>query len=503
MLGLLAGAARAALPVPLDDSAIRAGAVASFPEYLDLLAIPNDPVRPADIQRNAAWLVRAFERRGFSARTLENTDKPLVFAEWPGEGARRTVLFYFHLDGQPVVPSEWSQASPFQPVLKRRSTDGRWQPVDLREMLAPDFDPELRVFARSAADDKGPIGMFLAAIDLLRKHRIDPAVNVKILVDSEEETGSPEIAAVVERNKEALRADVLVLLDDPSHPSGRPTAAFGNRGVVALTLTVYGPKVPAHSGHYGNFVPNPAFALARLLASMKDDQGRVTIPGYYATTTVSDADRLVMMAAADDETALRRRFGISESEKVAPTYQESLQYPSLNVRGMASASIGEKAANIIPRDATAELEIRTTTEAGRDYLTGLLRKHILAQGFVIVDGPPSDEVRAAHPRLASLQPRDGEILPARQSLDSRVRTWVEGALRSAHEGTGPRAAPVLIRALGASVPTQKIATPLGLPFVLVPTVNPDNNQHTYDENLRLGNYLTGIRSMVGLMTTPY
>jgi acetylornithine deacetylase/succinyl-diaminopimelate desuccinylase-like protein len=500
---LMAGSAPAELPGSLDDSAFRAAASRSFPEFLELLAIPNDPVRPADVQRNAAWLVRAFERRGFTARTLENGGRPLVFAEWPGAGSGKTVLFYFHLDGQPVVPSEWAQANPFQPVLKERQADGRWRPVDLRAMDDPGFDPELRIFARSAADDKGPIVMFLSAMDLLKKHHIDPAVRIKVLIDSEEETGSPGIASVVEANKEVLRADVLVLLDDPSHPSGRPTAAFGSRGVFGLTLTVHGPKAPAHSGHYGNIVPNPAFALARLLASMKDDQGRVTIPGYYATTVVSEADRKVMRAAGDDEAALRKRFGIAESEKVASTYQEALQYPSLNIRGLAAANVGEKVANVIPRDATAELEIRTTAEAGREYLTGLIREHILARGYVIVDGPPSDEDRSRHGKLASLRPVGTEILPARQPLDSRVRTWVEAALASAHGGSGQGATPVLIRALGASVPTAKITRPLDVPFVLVPTVNPDNNQHTYDENLRLGNFLSGMRSMVGLLTMPY
>jgi acetylornithine deacetylase/succinyl-diaminopimelate desuccinylase-like protein len=478
---LMAGSAPAELPGSLDDSAFRAAASRSFPEFLELLAIPNDPVRPADVQRNAAWLVRAFERRGFTARTLENGGRPLVFAEWPGAGSGKTVLFYFHLDGQPVVPSEWAQANPFQPVLKERQADGRWRPVDLRAMDDPGFDPELRIFARSAADDKGPIVMFLSAMDLLKKHHIDPAVSIKVV----------------------LRADVLVLLDDPSHPSGRPTAAFGSRGVFGLTLTVHGPKAPAHSGHYGNIVPNPAFALARLLASMKDDQGRVTIPGYYATTVVSEADRKVMRAAGDDEAALRKRFGIAESEKVASTYQEALQYPSLNIRGLAAANVGEKVANVIPRDATAELEIRTTAEAGREYLTGLIREHILARGYVIVDGPPSDEDRSRHGKLASLRPVGTEILPARQPLDSRVRTWVEAALASAHGGSGQGATPVLIRALGASVPTAKITRPLDVPFVLVPTVNPDNNQHTYDENLRLGNFLSGMRSMVGLLTMPY
>ncbi len=142
-----------------------------------------------------------------------------------------------------------------------------------------DFDPELRVFARSSSDDKGPIVMFLAAFDLMRARKLAPAVNVKVLLDSEEEVNSPGIAAAVSAHQPLLAADALVVHDGPVHPSGRPTLAFGNRGEVGVTLTVYGPRAPLHSGHFGNWVPNPAQRLARLLAAMKDDDGRVTIPG--------------------------------------------------------------------------------------------------------------------------------------------------------------------------------------------------------------------------------
>ncbi len=163
--------------------------------------------------------------------------------------------------------------------MKRRGADGKWIEVDRAELLKPDFDPELRVFARSSSDDKGPIAMFLAVFDLLRAKKIDPAFHVKVLLDSEEEVGSPGIAAAVGANAALLSTDAVVLLDGPVHASGRPTLAFGNRGVVPVTLTVYGPRAPLHSGHFGNWVPNPALRLARLLATMKDDDGRVTVPG--------------------------------------------------------------------------------------------------------------------------------------------------------------------------------------------------------------------------------
>lgn len=491
--------ARAALPAGIDDSSIAAAAVASFPEFLEFLALPNDPVRPADIQRNAAWLETAFQKRGFATRLLPNGNRPLVFAEYGRARAGvKTVLFYIHFDAQPVVPSQWAQKDPWQPVVKRRGADGKWAEVDRAELLTPGFDRELRVFARSSSDDKGPIAMFLAVFDLLRAKKIDPAFHVKVLLDSEEESGSPGIAAAVAGNAALLSTDAVVLLDGPVHASNRPTLAFGNRGVVAVTLTVYGPRAPLHSGHFGNWVPNPALRLAKLLATMKDDDGRVTVPGYYARTHLTDADRKVLAEVPDDEPALRSRTGIAQSEKVGATYQESLQYPSLNVRGLASASVGDKAANIVPRDAVAELDLRTTVESDPAFLVGLLKKHVEAHGYHLVDRDPTDEERARFPKLARFEPHLPEEA-ARQAFDAPVGRWAAAALG----GAFPDAPLVRIRMMGGTLPTHAIVGPLKAPFVQVPVVNADNNQHAYDENLRMGHYLSGMRTMAALLTAPY
>ncbi len=501
-LAALSSPAPAALPPGLDDAAIAAAAAASFPEYLELLSLPNDSREPADVRKNAAWLAAAFTRRGFSARLLENQGKPLVFAEYGGgRAAAKTVLFYLHFDGQPVIPSQWAQKDPWQPVVKRRGADGAWTEVDRAEILKPGFDPELRVFARSSSDDKGPIAMLLAVFDLLRAKRIDPAVHVKVLLDSEEEVNSPGIAAAVAASAALLSADAVVLLDGPVHASGRPTISFGNRGEVGVTLTVYGPRAPLHSGHFGNWVPNPAMRLARLLASMKDEDGRVTIPGYYSRTSLTGGDRQILAEIPDDEAALKRRVGIAQPEKVGATYQESLQFPSLNVRGLASAGVGEKAANVVPRDAVAELDLRTTVESGPEFLLGLVRAHVEAQGYHLVEKEPTDEDRGRFPKLARFQPHTPSQA-ARQPVDSAVGRWASAAIAGAWPSTAS-APPVRVRMMGGTLPTHEIVGPLKAPFVGVPVVNPDNNQHTYDENLRLGNYLSGMRTMAALLTAPY
>jgi acetylornithine deacetylase/succinyl-diaminopimelate desuccinylase-like protein len=485
-------------PLMIDDQAVRRAAVAVFPEYFELLSMPSDSINPVDIQKNANWLVKAFERRGFHAQQLDNAGKPLVFANFDeNTGNRPTILFYIHFDGQPVITAQWSQKDPWSPVVKERGDSGVWAEVDKDKLFRIDFDPELRVFARAAADDKGPIAMFLACFDALRTASLHPAIDVKVILDSEEEVSSPGIPKVAESNRALLKADALVVLDAATHASGRPTILFGNRGVTPVTLTVYGTKVPAHSGHYGNYAPNPAQRLARLLAGMKDDDGRVTIPGYYDRVKISDAERKVLAEVPEDEVALNKRLGIAAADKVGSSYQEAIQFPSLNIRGLAAAEIGDKVAGIIPNKAVAELDLRTTVEADGDYLYGLVRHYVESQGYVLVDHDPTDAERAAHPRLARLKRGHGEDA-ARQNIDSAVGRWASSAL-----AWSSGQAPVLVRQMGATVPTAALVRPLGLPFILVPTVNPDDNQHTFDENLRMGNFLSGMKSMLGLLQTPF
>lgn len=485
-----------------DDQVIKA-AQQNFPEFLDLLAIPDVADNPADIRRNAEFLRQAFSRRGFKTQLLTNAaNRPQVFAELATPAAdAKTILLYIHFDGQPVIPEEWAQGSPFGPVVKQRDDHGAWHEVARERLLAQPFDPELRVFARAASDDKAPIMMLLTAVDLLKAQGKTPASNFKVILDSEEEIGSPSLAGVVEANAAAFKADALVILDGPVHGSGRPTLVFGNRGIAQATLVVYGPRAPLHSGHFGNYVPNPAMRLAALLASMKDDRGRVLVDGYYAGIALTPEDKAVLAATGDDEAALLKRTGIARAESVGATYQEALQYPSLNVRGMASAAIGAKAANIVPSEATAELDLRTTPEADGRHLFELLKTHIEKQGYHLTDGPPTDADRARYEKLASLQL--GSVQSAeRTSMDSPVAHWAVAALKSA-TGPGPGGEPVRIRMMGGTVPTDVLVDALHLPFIGVPTVNSDNNQHTHDENLRIGNFISGTQTLFSLLVTPY
>jgi acetylornithine deacetylase/succinyl-diaminopimelate desuccinylase-like protein len=478
---------------PSTEQAMRA-VQASFPEYWELLSLPNDAAVPADVQKNAQWLEAAFRKRGFTTRQLPNAGKPLVYAELANQPAQaKTVLFYMHFDGQPVLPEQWAQKSPWQPVVKQRNAAGKWDVVDTTRLQATPLDPELRVFGRSSSDDKGPIMMFLAAFDALKAAGMESRVRVKVLLDSEEEKGSPTIGQVVKQNKDLLKADVLLIHDGPMHASNRSTLIFGNRGNTIVSLTVYGPKSPLHSGHYGNFIPNPAQRLASLLGSMKDDDGRVTIPGYYDRIKLSDAEKRILAAVPDDEAAIRARAGVARTEKVGANYQEALQYPSLNIRGMQAAAIGDKGANIVPKQATAELDLRTTPETPPDYLVHLIEAHVQSRGYYLVQGEPTDAERAVHDKIASIVLGRGSQA-AYTRMDSAEGAWTYAALKQA---SGDE--PVRIRMMGGSVPTDKLVAELGVPFLIVPLVNSDNNQHSYDENLRVGHYLAGVRTLFTLL----
>lgn len=499
MLGTvgLSGLAGAAELSPADAER---HAQATYREYFELLSLPNDAIVPEDIRKNVEWLEQAFRKRGFTTQQLPNDGKPMLYAEYPGsDPARKTVLFYMHMDGQPVIPAQWAQKSPWTPVLKRKTGKGDWEEIDSAPLFSGPLDPEWRVFGRASADDKGPIMMMLAAIDALKGGGGQPAVNVKVILDSEEEKGSPSITGVMKAHSELLRTDAIVIHDGPMHATNRPTLVFGNRGAAQAQLVVYGAKVPLHSGHYGNYAPNPAQRLATLLASMKDGQGRVTVPGYYSHVKIGEADRKIMAAVPDDEAALKRRLGIFQTDKVGANYQEAMQYPSLNVRGMASAAVGDKVANIVPDKAVAELDLRTTPDSDAAWLGQQIEKHIVKQGYHLVKGTPTDEDRARYDKLASFSYQSEGADAAGSPVDSVVGKW---AYKSLTDSFGTSPAPVRIRMMGGTVPTAEIVRVLQVPFAIIPLVNVDNNQHAANENLRMGNYVSGVRTIHSLLTHP-
>lgn len=461
-------------------------------ELVELLSIPNVAADTANIRRNAEWLRTAFERRGFTAEVLPTAGNPLVWAERVADGADRTVLFYAHFDGQPVDPTRWDQPDPFGPVLKAPTADG-FEAIPM-ERLDGEIDPDWRIFARSASDDKSPIVMLLRAFDALEGEGIDPSINVRVILDGEEEAGSPHLPEAVRRYRDRLQADALLIIDGPRHFSDAPTMRFGARGIMTLRLVAYGPAAPVHSGHYGNWVPNPAQRLAELLASMKDEWGRVTIPGFYDGVEIPDEIRPLLDAVPDDEPTLMRQLGIGAPDSVGASLQESLQYPSLNVRGMASGWVGPDVRTIIPDSAVAEIDVRLVAESDPDRLVQLIAGHIRDRGYHLAINEAADlETRRQHPRVAALH-RARAYAAYRTEMDHPELAWVREAVDAAFERDA-----AFIRTSGGTVPISAFVQELGLPAAGVPTVNPDNNQHGPNENLRVGHFTDGIRTLIAIL----
>ncbi|MDX1477630.1 MAG: M20/M25/M40 family metallo-hydrolase [Saprospiraceae bacterium] len=467
-----------------------------FDTFRELLGIPNDAHYEDHVRRNVAWCDDAFSARGFATRTLATGGPPLLLAtrETSTPGAA-TVLIYLQIDGQPVDPEYWFQEDPYRAELKQQAADGGWDIIPWQRIHAG-YDPEWRIFARSASDAKGPVSMFLAAIDAIDDERLEPNFHMKVIMDFEEELGSPHLPAAVGRYRNALAADMLIIFDGPRHISNQPTLTFGARGISTVTLTVFGPNFPQHSGHYGNYAPNPAVRLSRLIASMKDDYGRVTIPGFYDGINIDDATRAVLRAVPDDERYIQTRIGIAAPDRVAPTYQEALQYPSLNVRGMASGWVGDEKRTIVPATATAEIDIRLVRESDPERLLRLVRAHIEDQGYLVLDRKPTQRERLTNDRICQFEATTS-YLAFRTEFDSRVGVWLSDALTRAF-GTPP----IRLRTSGGSIPISPFVTTLGIPAVTVPTVNRDNNQHSPNENLRIGNYVDGIKTMLAILTQP-
>jgi acetylornithine deacetylase/succinyl-diaminopimelate desuccinylase-like protein len=338
--------------------------------------------------------------------------------------------------------------------------------------------------------------MFLQAMDILQEQQLQPAFNVKVIMDFEEELGSPHLPGAVKTYAETLEADHMIILDGPRHPSNEPTLTFGARGIQTITLKIFGPKNPQHSGHYGNYVPNPALRMAQLLTSMKDEQGRVTIPGYYDGIELDAATIALLRSVPDDEAAIKQMIGVAGQDSVADFLQAARQYPSLNIRGLRSGWVEEAVRTIVPDFAIAEIDMRLVKESDPDYLLKLVREHIAEQGYHYVDGEPTDAERQQYDKLISME-HEFSYGAFRTEINSPTGNWLTAALERTFGQT-----PIRIRTSGGSIPISPFVITLGVPAVTVPTVNSDNNQHSPNENLRLGNFEEGIRTVVGILTEP-
>ena len=458
-------------------------------ELRGLVSLPNVAGNDADMQRNAEHLRGLFTKRGFAVETIGGPGSPVVFGQLDSPGAVGTLTFYIHYDGQPVDPAEWTRCKPFTPCLV--SAAG---PVP-EDPARTTFDPEWRLYGRSASDDKGPIVALLNAVDALKATGKGPTWNVRVVLDGEEEAGSANFRRFAEARPNALKTDLAVTLDGPRHPSGRPTVYFGVRGGAGVAVTVYGAKTDLHSGNYGNWAPDPSMRLAKLLATMKDDSGRVLIKDFYTDVRpLTATERAALDAAPNVEALLAREFSVARPERPDERLEVKLNQPTLSILEMAVSGIPGRSA--IPGSASARLEVRMVKDLVPETVNARITAHVRAQGYFIVSGrEPSDDERRSHALIARVDARRGSGA-SRVSMDDPKAQAVVRAL------TLHGVPPVQLPTLGGGLPFGTFSDLYQMPTVGVSIVNFDNNQHGPDENLRLQNLWEGIEMLASLMTMP-
>lgn len=454
-------------------------------EFVELLALPNVASDSDGITRNAAHIVRMLQKRGVAARLLDGQGgPPAVYGELH-VGAPKTVVLYAHYDGQPVEPERWT-SPPWTPVLRDGPLGPTARTLDLASLRGP-LDAEWRIYARSASDDKAPILAIAAALDALAATGARPSVNLKLFFEGEEEAGSPHLAKVLAANRELLRADAWLLCDGPVHQSRRMQVVFGARGVTDVEITVYGPLRSVHSGHYGNWVPNPAVALAHLVSGLRDPDGRITIAGFYDDVRpVTQAERAALAAVPDVDAAIREDLAIAASEAGGARLVERIMLPALNLRGLQSGAVGAQAQNAIPTEARASIDFRLVPEQTPQKVRDRFEAHLRAQGWSIVHAEPTPDERRATPNLVRLD-WSGGYPAARTALELPFSRRLLSVV-----GEDTEEPVIALPTLGGSVPMLLFIETFRVPVVILPIANHDNAQHAPDENLRLQNLWDGI-----------
>ena len=447
--------------------------------FSEFLAIPNVAADPEGLRRNAEFLVEQLKFRGADAKLLRAPDlassvPPVVYGEIRTPGAKRTIVFYAHYDGQPVTPSEWETGQPFKPVVK-------------------DVNGEPRIYARGAGDDKAAIFAQLTALSALKDAHVPLKDNIRFVWEGEEEAGSDHLEKILMANRDLIAGDVWLVCDGPVDQTRQQTLIFGARGDAHVQITVYGPVHALHSGHYGNWVPNPAMRLVQLLAGMKDAQGKVLIPHFYEGIEPLDAaeKKALADAPANDE-LLRNEFGLGSTDGGGRHLLELINEPSLNINGIASGQTGVHATNSIPVSATANLDLRLVV--GIDWKTQQERviDYVRSQGYFVTRTAPTREELLTHVKVAYIQAEPGENA-SRTPMDLPIAADVIRAVESARGKT------ILLPTSGGTVPIDVMERAARTRTIMVPIANHDDNQHAANENLRLQNLWDGIETMAALL----
>lgn len=452
------------------DSTVDTTVEDQFETYLDdlrgLVAQPSISATGEGIRECAAHERELCLTYGFDeAETVETSGHPSVLArayvDSEPDNDAPTALVYGHYDVQPVDRTEW-ESPPFEPEV--RIEDGQ-------ELL----------YGRGTVDNKGQHFSYLCAVRTLRD-TVGLPCNVTLLLDGEEESGSPNLVDAVEARAEALTADVSINSDGPIDGSGRPVVSFGNRGILVVGLDVSGPDGDLHSGHYGGAVPSPAWELPRLLGTMRDEHGRIAIDGFYdAVEGVPDSDRELLDEFEPEESELVDDLGVGGLQNgPGDTFLEkTLYYPTLNVNGLESGHGEEGFKTIVPSDASATIDVRLVVDQDPDRIFDLFEQHVEAH---------------ADDRLETTVTDHASMDPMRTPTDT---PYFDPIVDAVTDGWGEE--PLVKPSTGGSAPYALFTDYLGLPHASVPYGQTDNNQHSPNERFAVEHFRKGIRTSARLL----
>ncbi len=424
-------------------------------EFLRIPSISNNSENKQDVFRCAEYVASQLRQIGMQKVVLfSTTGHPIVYGEWLGAVHQPTVLFYGHYDVQPVDPVDLWISEPFEPTIRNGE-----------------------IYARGSADDKGQVLMNLKGVEAHLQSEGKLPVNVKFLIEGEEEVGSGNLDSFISEQKELLKADVVLISDTPMFDRGIPSICYGLRGLVYFQIDLKGSNSDLHSGSFGGTVINPNFALAQIIADLKDASNRIQIPGFYDDVlAMSLEEKQELSRLPFDEEKYRKDLGAPAlfGEKGFGTLERIWVRPTLEVNGICGGYIGEGAKTVIPAKAMAKISMRLVPNQDPEKIANLFEKHIKKIA------PPEVEITVT--RMHGGKPWVAPIdHPA-----------IQAASRAFEKAFGRR--PVFVREGGSIPVVATFADLLGLPSVLMGIGLPDENAHAPNEKLDLFNFQHGIIS---------
>ncbi|XIA67523.1 M20/M25/M40 family metallo-hydrolase [Bradyrhizobium sp. TZ2] len=423
---------------------------------LDYLRHPSISAHNIGIGEVAEMLVKMLSRLGFKARAISTSGHPMVLGRWERVPGAPTVLLYGHYDVQPPEPLEAWISPPFEPTIR----DGR-------------------IYARGAGDNKGQhFAQILAVESYLATHGRLPC-NVLILLEGEEEIGSPHIEEFVRANRDLLEADLVITADGPLHESGRPVVAYGVRGIAAFELRARSANRDLHSGSFGGVVPNPIWTLVHLLGTMKNAAGEISIEGFYDNVSPpTELERAMAARLPLDESRIKQAFGLTRLDAPTdrPVADRLMFHPTLTINGLHGGYAGQGSMAVLPHEAFVKCDARLVDGQTPDTVLGKIEAHVKRHA------PDVEFIRQE------------EMLPSKTPLDSSFSEIVQHAV---HIGQG--VPPLIYPMMGGSLPDYVFTKMLGMHAFVVPYANADEANHAPNENIEIDCFLNGIRTGVALL----